>query len=207
MTDAPTLADLPDDQRQTLHRFLDLLIKANTRFNLTRIVDREQAETFHLDDALQLLPHLPTAAAGRFDLADVGSGGGVPGVVLAVVRPSADVTLCESVGKKAAFLEDVAAELRLDNVTVFNGRAERMGRDGQFDVVTARAVAPLVRLLDWTRPLVRRGGTLLAMKGPKIDEELEEARFVVRRQRATLTTHAYDLGGQTGRVVAKVRWP
>ncbi len=206
MPDAPKLSDLPADQQAKLHRYLDLLIEANTNFNLTRIVDRADAEVFHVGDALQLLPHLPTAAAGQFDLVDVGSGGGVPGIVLAVMRPNAAVTLVESTGKKATFLEETAADLGLKNVTVFNGRAERMGLDGQFDVVTARAVAPLVKLLEWTRPLVRRGGTLLAMKGPKVDEELHDARFIIRKERASCTTHAYELGGQTGRVIAKMRW-
>ena len=186
-----------------LARYLDLLLAANERFNLTRIRDRADAEAFHVGDALAVLPYLPTFA---HNLADVGAGGGVPGLVLAICRPGVDVTLIESVGKKAAFLEETAAELGLSNVEVFNGRAERLA-NRQFEVVTARAVAPLDKLLTWTRPLVRRGGTLLAMKGPKLNDELAAAAPVLKRQRATLTTHPYDLAGQSGRVVAKVTFP
>ena len=185
-----------------LARYLDLLLAANERFNLTRIRDRADAEAFHVGDALAVLPHLPTFA---HNLADVGAGGGVPGLVLAICRPEVDVTLIESVGKKAAFLKETAAELGLANVEVFNGRAERLA-NRQFEVVTARAVAPLDKLLTWTRPLVRRGGTLLAMKGPRLGEELEAAAGVVRSQRATITVHPYELAGQAGRVVARVRW-
>ncbi len=194
----PTLDSLPPEQQQKLSRYLDLLIEANTQFNLTRIVDREDAEVFHLGDALALLPHLPTAGAGRFDLCDVGSGGGVPGIILAVVRPHARVTLVESTGKKADFLQAVVDDLELENAEVFNGRAERMPRHGQYDIVVTRAAGPMAKLLPWCRPLVRRGGYLLAMKGPKLRDELHEATPFIREQRATLSTHPYELGGQTG---------
>ena len=204
-SDVPTLDSLPEDQREAMGRYLDLLIEANTRMNLTRIVDRADAETFHLQDSLALLPHLPTAAAGRFDLCDVGSGGGVPGIPLAITRPNAEVTLIESTGKKADFLWETAAALGLENVEVFNGRAERLP-NRQFDYVVTRAAGPMIRLLEWCRPLVRRGGMMLAMKGPKLDDELKAADGLLREQRASVTTHGYELGGQTGRVVAKVRF-
>jgi len=200
------LDQLSDDQREKLSRYLDLLIEANRSFNLTRIAGRDDAWTFHVGDALALLPHLPTAAAGRFDMADVGSGGGVPGIPLAVVRPHARITLVEATGKKADFLQAVVDELGLEHVEVFHGRAERMGRDGQFDTVVTRAAGPMAKLLAWCRPLVGRGGVMLAMKGPKLADELVEARPILREQRATITTHPYELAGQTGRVVAKVRW-
>ncbi len=170
--------------------------------NLTRIRDRQEAETFHVGDALALLPHLPEHG---FDLADVGSGGGVPGVPLAIARPKVQVTLIESVGKKAAFLQSVVEALQLENVTVINGRAEALPPKS-FDVVTCRAVAPLQKLLVWCRSMIRPGGVLLAMKGPKLAEELVEAKKALLNQRATVTTHPYELGGQTGRVIAKVTY-
>ena len=203
-------AALSQDQHARLGRYLDLLLAANERMNLTRIHDRADAETFHIGDAMALLPHLPEGGGGggggAFDLADVGSGGGVPGVPLAIVRPEVRVTLIESVGKKAAFLQSVVEELQLENVAVVNGRAEALPAKS-FDVVTCRAVASMQKLLVWCRSLIRPGGMLLAMKGPKLAEELEEAKKTLANQRATVTTHPYDLGGQTGRTVAKITWP
>ena len=187
---------------EQLSHYLDLLEAANEKMNLTRIRDRADAETFHIGDAKVLLSYLPT---WPHRLADVGSGGGVPGMVLAICRPEVEVTLIESVGKKAMFLEETVRELGLENVRVINGRAERTANE-QFNIVTTRAVASLEKLLEWCRPLVRAGGTLLAMKGPKFEEELEAAMPLVKRQRATITAHPYKLGGQTGRRIVQITW-
>jgi 16S rRNA (guanine527-N7)-methyltransferase len=191
-----------DEQSATLERYLDLLLSANQRMNLTRITDRKQARVQHIADALTLLPHLPP---GPHRLADVGSGGGVPGIPLAIARHDAAVTLIESVAKKAAFLEETAAALGLSNVTVWRGRAEEWQGE-RFDVVACRAVAPMARLLEWGRPLVAPGGKLLAMKGPKLPEELEAARGVFTRQGAGMTVHAVTAQGLAGHVVAEVTW-
>src|ERR1700712_2349887 len=115
-----TIADraalpLSEETTRKLDRYLDLLLEVNTRMNLTRITDRAQAEVQHVGDSLTLLPFLP---AGPFRLADVGSGGGAPGIPLAIVRPDATVLLIESTKKKAAFLREAAAKLELKNVTV-----------------------------------------------------------------------------------------
>src|SRR5277367_1666621 len=104
-----------------LDLFLDLLLAANASMNLTRIVDREQARILHIEDSLALLPFLPD---GEIRIADVGTGGGVPGIILAIVRPDALVTLIEATGKKAAFCQSAAAELGLPNVRVLPHRAE-----------------------------------------------------------------------------------
>ena len=202
-----TAAGRPLDGGQIgrLGQYLDLLLAANERMNLTRIVDRADAEVRHVADALTLLPLLPK---GPHRLADVGSGGGVPGLPLAVARPDASVTLIESVGKKADFLREAAAELGLRNVAVFRGRAEdwpRQSRD-RFNVVTCRAVASLPKLLTWCRPLVTGGGVLLAMKGPRLVEELKEAEPLLHRQNAVveeILSAASDLNGHR---TARVRW-
>src|SRR5690606_25311570 len=110
---------LSAQQAAGLERYLDLLRAANERMNLTRIVDREHARVQHIADALTLLPLLP---AGSHRLADVGSGGGVPGIPLAILRPDVSVTLIESVGKKAAFLEEAVGALALANVSTWRGR-------------------------------------------------------------------------------------
>ncbi|MBV8782065.1 MAG: 16S rRNA (guanine(527)-N(7))-methyltransferase RsmG [Phycisphaerae bacterium] len=164
---------------EQLSHYLALLIEANRTMNLTRIVDPEVARVQHIADALTLLPHLPPDA---FDLADVGSGGGVPGMVLAIVRPDARVVLLESTTKKAEFLKQTASALQLKNVSVEAIRAEAAGsgsRRESFDIVTSRAVGEMVWVAEWCLPLVRVGGTLLAMKGPRVNEELPIAKNAI----------------------------
>src|SRR5687767_6202551 len=173
---------LTAEQQDRLSRYLDLLLEANQTMNLTRIVDRASAEVQHVGDALTLLPLLP---AGPHRLADVGSGGGVPGIPLAVARPDAQVLLIESTKKKAAFLRGAAEQLGLQNVRVTEQRAEDVGRAGSpereaFDVVIARAVATLDWLVEWCLPLARKGGKMLAMKGQKVVEELPAAAKAIR---------------------------
>ncbi len=172
--------ELDDSRDQQLRRYLDLLLTANQRTNLTRITDRAAAEVLHVGDALTLLPHLPKAP---HRLADVGSGGGVPGIVLAIVRPESHVTLIESTHKKADFLRGAAAELGLKNLDVQAVRAEDAGRGAMresFDVAAARAVATLDWLAEWLLPLVAKGGVVLAMKGPRVRQELPSAKPVFR---------------------------
>ena len=193
---------MPPQHALATERYLDLLLAANQRMNLTRITDRAQARVQHIGDALTLLPHLPP---GPHRLADVGSGGGVPGIPLAIARPDVHVTLIESIAKKAGFLEETVAELALANVTVWRGRAEDW--TGQpFDVVACRALAPLAKILTWCRPLIAPGGKLLAMKGPKLAHELTEAEEVLKRQKTRVQVHEVDVPELTGHVIAELRW-
>ena len=197
---------LPEDAPPRLARYLDLLLEANARMNLTRITDRSAAEVQHVGDALTLLPHLP---ASPFRLADVGTGGGVPGIPLAIVRPEAHVLLVESTKKKAAFLREAVAALGLTNVTVSDQRAEDVGRDPAyretFDVVTARAVATLDWLAEWCLPLARRGGKVLAMKGARAAEELPAAAKVIRALNGgDPIVHKADLPGTEHHVIIEI---
>jgi 16S rRNA (guanine527-N7)-methyltransferase len=116
---------------------------------------------------------------------DVGSGAGLPGLVLALHRPDLALTLLEPLLRRTVFLEQCVADLRLTNVTVVRGRAEDQAGRAQADVVTARAVAPLGRLARWTLPLLRPGGQLLAMKGESAADELESALPILRRFKAS----------------------
>jgi 16S rRNA (guanine527-N7)-methyltransferase len=171
---------LDSSQHQRLYQFLDLVVEANRRMNLTAVKDRPAAELLHVADTLTLLPYLP---AGTQRLADVGSGGGVPGVVLAIVRPDVQVTLIEATKKKADFLRSAALELGLENVTVQAIRAEDAGRRAEresFDVVAARAVATMDWLAEWLLPLAKVGGIVLAMKGPKVAQELPDALKAIK---------------------------
>jgi 16S rRNA (guanine527-N7)-methyltransferase len=110
------------------------------------------------------------------EVCDIGSGAGLPGVVLALSRPDLRVTLVEPLLRRTNFLEEVVTELALTNVEVVRSRAEQLHGERDFDVVTSRAVAPLDRLLVWSMPLVRRGGALVAMKGSTVEDEVAAAR-------------------------------
>src|SRR5947209_1801149 len=122
---ASAATSLDAEQHQRMARYLDLLLEANRSINLTRITDRAAAEVQHIGDSLTLLPFLPR---GSFALVDVGSGGGVPGIPLAIARPDAQVTLIESTKKKAVCLEKFAAEVGLANISVRAIRSEEAGR-------------------------------------------------------------------------------
>ncbi|WP_197681002.1 16S rRNA (guanine(527)-N(7))-methyltransferase RsmG [Nocardioides scoriae] len=123
-------------------------------------------------------------------VADIGSGAGLPGLVIAIRRPDLHVTLIEPLLRRTTFLDLAVSTMDLDNVTVRRGRAEEVHGEMEFDVVTSRAVAPLDRLARWSLPLVRPGGEMLAMKGSSAPEELETHAGVLRR-----------LGGRDPRVV------
>jgi len=111
---------------------------------------------------------------------DIGSGAGLPGLVLGVRRPDLDVTLVEPLLRRTTFLEDAIALLELPNVTVTRSRAEDLHGRRTFDVVTSRAVAPMDRLIGWSLPLVRSGGEVLAMKGSTVQAELDSAAAAIR---------------------------
>ncbi|HRK32381.1 MAG TPA: 16S rRNA (guanine(527)-N(7))-methyltransferase RsmG [Tepidisphaeraceae bacterium] len=176
-----------------LSAYLDRLFAVNEQMNLTRIENREQAELLHIADSLTVLRHIPEAA---LRLADVGSGGGLPGIPLAIARPDLKMTLIDATAKKAAFLEQTAQHLGLTNVTVVGQRSEQL-RGHQWDVVTARALAAMDRLIQWCLPLVKPGGVLLAMKGPKAREELVNCQPIINRYRgAAPTIHPADLPGR-----------
>jgi 16S rRNA (guanine527-N7)-methyltransferase len=170
---------LADEAIAQLNKYLDLLLAANEKMNLTRITDRPSAELLHIADAMTLLPFLPSTA---HRLADIGSGGGVPGIVLAILRPDAQVVLIESTAKKASFLTSTSQDLGLTNVTVDPRRAEAIARTDareSFDIAVARAVGLLPVLVEWLLPLVKPGGSALAMKGPKAAQELRDAQRAI----------------------------
>src|SRR5688572_20421259 len=196
---------LSDEQHAGLSRYLDLLFEANARMNLTRITDRAAAELQHVGDSLTALPHLP---AGTIRVVDVGSGGGVPGIPLAIARPEATFLLVESTKKKAAFLKQAIDALELKNVSVSEWRAEDVGHSNSretFDVALARAVATLSWLAEWCLPLVKKGGKMLAMKGPKVADELPEAkRTITAAGGGEVLVHPVDLPGTEHRVIIEI---
>ena len=158
----------------------------------------------HLLNCAVLAEVVPDGAA----VADIGSGAGLPGIVLAIVRPDLRMTLVEPLLRRTRFLEETVAALGLDRCTVRRARAEELHGTERFDVVTARAVAPLERLLRWSMPLVAPGGAVVAMKGSKAPDEVEAARSTVQRLRCA-DPEVLSLGGgvvDPPTTVVRVAW-
>jgi 16S rRNA (guanine527-N7)-methyltransferase len=153
---------LSDTAVDKLLAYQALMIKWNRTYNLTAIRDPEEMLVHHLLDSLVVAPLLPH---GPLRLADVGSGGGLPGIPLAIARPEIQVTLIETSSKKSAFQQQVKIELGLSNVSVYSGRVEGYKDKGSFDAVISRAFAELRDFVTWSGDLAKPEGRLYAMKG------------------------------------------
>ena len=158
--------DLPDTAQQKLFAFRDLLLKWNKTYNLTALRDPEQAISHHLLDSLAILPHV-----GDGNLLDVGSGGGLPGIPLAIAKPELAVSMVDTVQKKATFLQQAAIELGLKNIVAHHARVEEM--QGQYAQISSRAFAEIGLFIRLTRHLLAPGGRWLAMKGTRPNDELK----------------------------------
>lgn len=157
---------LPADAEERLLAYLALLGKWNAAYNLTAIRDPEQMVVRHLLDSLSLVPHVPAETS----VVDVGTGGGLPGFVLALARPDCRFTLLDSNGKKVRFLRQAIAELKVVNATAVQSRVEAY--HPRFDVVTSRAFATLADMVEGSGQLLAAEGEFLAMKGQRPDEEM-----------------------------------
>lgn len=168
---------LSDAQQTLLSRYMVMLQHWNSTYNLTALRDAPDMLTHHLADCLTVLPALgrhlsERAALGGADpvrLLDVGSGGGLPGVVLAICCEGVHVTCVDTVGKKAAFIRQVAAELRLPNLKAEHARVEQLKQS--YDLITSRAFASLVDFVTLTHQLLAPGGLWMAMKGKPPEDE------------------------------------
>jgi len=228
---------LEDGEVEMLGKYLAALMDVNTRTNLTAIRDVDEAWDRHIFDALTLVPVLgemggeedeektpsdlapPNSATspvrtgeGRKKVIDVGSGGGLPGIPLAIVMPGIDFVLLDATKKKTDFVENCVAWLGLTNVTVINGRAEGLGQDKgrkvlqgyvgghreKYDAAMARAVGKIAMIAELTVPLVKVGGLVVLTKGEKAEAELAEAKKALHMLH---TTHAGTVETPTGRVV------
>ncbi len=202
---------LEQNELDGLGKYLALLLDANTRMNLTAIRDPDDAWVKHIFDALTLIPVLSELGEGA-TIVDIGSGGGIPGLPLAITMPGVSFTLVDATKKKTDFLRDAAEALRLTNVTVICGRAEALGQDRgvktsngreggtreAFDGAIARAVGRMAMLAELTIPLVKVGGLIVMTKGQKADEELGEAKAALHMLH---TNHVGTVDTPTGRIV------
>jgi 16S rRNA (guanine527-N7)-methyltransferase len=181
---------LPEGAEAKLLAYLALLDKWNRVYNLTAVRDAERMVSHHLLDSLAAVPVFdgllkrasPSPLEGEganvtpktINAIDVGSGGGLPGIPLAIARPELQVTLIDSVAKKTAFLLQAKAELALTNLQVVTGRVEDFRPETGFDVVTSRAFSDLKEFVTLTRHLLKPGGRWLAMKGLYPNEEIAQ---------------------------------
>lgn len=162
--------ELSADCQERLLAYLALLAKWNKTFSLTALRDREKAVSHHLLDSLAVLPYLPEDTAGG--LLDVGSGGGQPGIPLAICRPAMPVVLADSNQKKVAFLKQAIIELKLTQVQAQCIRIEQWQPENRFATITSRAFAELADFINLTRHLLAPDGRWLAMKGVWPHEEI-----------------------------------
>ncbi|MDE2440015.1 MAG: 16S rRNA (guanine(527)-N(7))-methyltransferase RsmG [Betaproteobacteria bacterium] len=158
--------DLPEAAQRKLLAFRDLLLKWNKTYNLTALRDPAQAISHHLLDSLAILPYVVNGP-----LLDVGSGGGLPAIPLAIARPELSVSMVDTVQKKTTFLQQAVIELGLKNATVHHARVEEL--PGQYAQISSRAFAEIGLFVSLTRHLLAPGGRWLAMKGVRPDDELK----------------------------------
>ena len=169
---------LPDDQQQQLLAYLDLIAKWTKVYNLTAVRDAQEMLTHHLLDSLAVIQPLrrelaklvlPADRSG-FALLDVGSGAGLPGIVIAITCPEVSVTCVDTVAKKAAFIQQVAATLKLPNLKGLHARVESLTEP--YDVVSSRAFASLIDFTSWSQSALAPHGVWMAMKGKHPEQEL-----------------------------------
>ena len=168
---------LNEQQISKFLKYLELLLDWNKKFNLTAITDKDEIEEKHFIDSIELVKFFDVK---NKTLLDVGSGAGFPGIPLAIVEPTLNVTLLESNGKRISFLHEVVKELGLKNVEIIQGRSEELGTREKYDIVTARAVKELNVLLEITFYLVKVGGYFIAYKSSSVDEELLNAKHAFK---------------------------
>ena len=163
---------LSDAQFEQLMGYLALIQKWNKVYNLTAVRDPQEMLSHHLLDSLTAVAPLVRHTQGRAaKVLDVGSGGGLPGIVLAICRPELDVSCVDTVGKKAAFIQQVSVSLRLPNLRGIHARVESLA--GPFDVVCCRAFASLPDFVTWSRSALAQQGVWMAMKGKHPQAEIE----------------------------------
>ncbi len=167
--------DLPAERRESLLAYVTLLYKWNRTYSLTALREQDKAVSHHLLDSLSILPFVPDGS-----LLDVGSGGGMPGIPLAIVRPELRVTLLDSNSKKTAFLQQTAIELDLKNISVHGGRVEQYHPAVGFAAITSRAFAELTEFVGLSRHLLAPDGVWLAMKGVWPRDEIDRLPDNVR---------------------------
>lgn len=172
---------LSDEENKKIDKYLKLMVEKNKVMNLTAITDGKEMKVKHVEDSLTVLEILDELKPKN--LVDVGTGAGLPGMIIKITRPEIEVLLIDSLNKRIKFLDEVIAELELKGVSTMHARAEEATRKNadknvreKFDVAISRAVARLNTLLEYNLPFVKLGGHMIAMKGPGADDEIAETK-------------------------------
>ncbi|XP_019152815.1 PREDICTED: uncharacterized protein LOC109149481 [Ipomoea nil] len=198
----PHFGALNSHQKQQVHVYIDSLLQWNQKMNLTAVREESEVMERHIEDSLAIIEPIRNSYVSRcgassenLKIVDVGTGAGLPGLILAIACPDWKVTLLESLNKRCQFLEHVAGETGLSNVEVIRERAENLGQNQNFresfDVAIARAVAEMRILAEYCLPLVRVGGLFVAAKGHDPQEEVRRAERAIHLMGATLWQTCY----------------
>lgn len=171
--------DLDDEQISQFYMYEKLLQEWNKKINLTSIIEEDDIILKHFIDSATAAKYIKEGDS----IADIGTGAGFPGIPLKIINPNNKVVLIDSLNKRINFLNEVITNLNLKNIEAVHFRAEEIGHNKnyrqKFDVVTARAVAKLNVLLEYMLPLTKVGGKCICLKGPNVEEELEESRNAI----------------------------
>ena len=181
-----------DEYLEKFYILTDFMLETNKKMNLTALRDENSVIARHITDCLLAAKHLPQATNGTLKVLDVGSGGGMPCLPFAIVRPDIEITALDATAKKTAYIAVAAEHLGLKNVRILTGRAEELGTNPKyrenFDVVCARAVAELRVLTEWCVPFLKKDGHFLALKGKNADVELGNAKSAIKKLSCVLLT-------------------
>lgn len=177
-----------EEKAEKLLSYMKLILEMNEHINLTRIIEPEDFLNKHFLDSLEITMTEPYRSAGV--VLDVGTGAGVPGLILAVVSPDKSFVLLDSRNKKLKVLREISEELGIKNIELLHARAEEAQKKAEyfeaFDLVVARAVGSMLKVLDWTAPFAKKERFTALYKGPKGGEELSEAEKSVKKNGLTL---------------------
>ena len=198
---------IDDETFRRLDIYAEFLIETNKQFNLTAITDLDEVTVKHFADSLSVLAFADINKGAS--LIDVGTGAGFPGLVLKAARPDLDVSFLDSTQKKLGFIDEALCKMGLEGETI-HMRAEEAGRDPvyreNFDYATARAVASLPVLCEYCLPLVKKGGTFIAMKAAESDEEVGDAGGTIGKLGGkTKADNKFILGKDNGRRIILIR--
>ena len=167
-----------ENQLQMLDKYSELLFKWNKTYNLTAITEKDDVLTHHILDSLSVVNVFKNYLAQNGTMLDVGSGGGLPAIPIAIMMPNCNISMVETVGKKSAFLRQVTLHLKLNNVKVFHERVENL-KHPPFDVISSRAFSSLKNFIALSKHLLKKDGYWLALKGHKPETELTEIENMV----------------------------
>ena len=172
--------ELTEEQLEKFYLYMNILLEWNEKINLTAITNEEEIILKHFVDSLTINKYIEDSKS----LIDVGTGAGFPGIPIKILRQDLKITLLDSLNKRINFLNEVIEKLELKNIECIHGRAEEFGKNKnyreKYDISTSRAVANMSTLSEYLIPFVKIGGKVLAMKGDKAEEELEEAKKAIK---------------------------